>query len=505
MDIQEISAKGLSREIKITVSKDDLSSRLDNRLSELKQTVQLRGFRKGKVPTAHLKNVYGTQVMSEIVQEAVKTESQKALTSREERPALQPEIKLDGEVEPIMNGEADLVFAMSYDVIPPIALTDFAKIKLERCVADVSDAEVKQAMEQLAASHKQFTPREKTAKAQMGDSVKMDFLGKIDGTAFDGGSGQGFELELGSGQFIPGFEDKLVGVKAGDTLDVEVPFPADYNNADLAGKLAVFTCTIHTVSAPQAAKLDDAFAVSMGLDNLAKLEEAVREQISRDYQQFTREQVKKELLDVLEEKHDFDLPDKMIELEFNQIWQQFEQELASQNRSIDTLDENEKDLRAEYRAIAERRVRTGLVLAEIGNKQNIEVSQEEINQALMQRAQQFPGQEKQVFDYFRSNPEAMAQIRAPIFEDKVVDFIIEKVDIKDKKVSVEELKAQAEEDKKPAKKTAAKKAAPKKTAAKKPAAKKPTAKKPAAKNAAPKKTASKTAKKPAKKPATKKK
>lgn len=479
MNVQEISAEGLSREIKITVSKDNLSSRLDTKLLDLKETVQLRGFRKGKVPTAHLKSVYGQQVMGDIVREVVNAESEKALTDREERPALQPEIKLDGEVELIMNGEADLVFNMIYDIIPPIKLTDFSKIKLKRQVATVSDGEVKQAIERLAQSRKQFEPRAKTAKAQKGDSVKIDFLGKVDGKAFESGTAENFDLELGSNQFIPGFEEQLIGTKAGDEINVALTFPEEYGSEALAGKPVVFECKVHDVSAPKAVEINDEFATSLGTESLKKLEEKIREQIGADYEKFTRERMKKELLDVLAEGHSFDLPTKMVDLEFQQIWQQSEQELANQNQKLEELDESEKDLRAEYRSIAERRVRTGLILAEVGRNQKIDITQDEVNQSLMQRVQQFPGQEQQVLEYFRSNPEAMAQLRAPIFEDKVIDFIVEKADVTDKTVSVEELTVNPDEKAKPkakAKKTPAKKPVAKKAPAKKPVAKKSTKK-----------------------------
>lgn len=510
MNVQEINAEGLSREIKITVSRDDLNAQLDTKIDELKDTVQLKGFRKGKVPVAHLKKLFAQQVMGEIVQEMVNTRSQEALTQREERPALQPEVKLDGEVEKVMAGEADLVFDMIYDIIPPIDLTDFSKIKLERQKAEVSEQEVADALERLAQSRKQFEPKGKTAKATEGDSVKIDFLGKIDGEAFDGGAAEGFDLELGSGQFIPGFEDQLIGVKAGDALDVNVSFPEEYGADALAGKAAVFEVKVHEVSAPKAAEINDEFATSLGMESLEKLQEAIKEQIANDYGQFTRERLKRALLDQLSDLHNFELPEKMVSLEFDQIWHQFQHELENQEKKIEDLDESEDELRAEYREIAERRVRTGLVLAEVGSTQEIEVTQEEINQGLMQRVQQFPGQEQQVFEYFRSNPEAMAQIRAPIFEDKVIDFIVEQADVTDKTVSVEELTKDPDADeapKKSAKKPAAKKAPAKKAAAKKPAAKKAPAKKAADKKPAAKKAPAKkaAAKKPAAKKTTKKK
>ncbi len=475
MDVQEVSREGLSREIKITVNRDALTTKFDARIDELKSTIQLRGFRKGKVPAQHLKKLYGQQIMGEVVQAMVNAQSQQALTERAERPALQPEIKIDGDVEKVIAGEAELIFDMIYDIIPQITLIDFGKIKLERRIADVSKKEVEESLHRLADSRKQFEPRAKTARAEKGDSVTIDFLGKVDNAPFEGGEAEGFELELGSDSFIPGFEDQLIGAKAGDRLEVNVTFPKDYSAEQLAGKDAVFGVSVHAVNMPKAATLDEAFATSFGMESLGKLEDAVRAQISNEYDKFSRDHLKRGLLDQLSDLHDFELPEKMVELEFTQIWQQFEQELAGQEKTLETLDEAEEELRADYKTIAERRVRTGLILAEIGKQQKIEVTQEEVNQGLMQRVQQFPEQEQQVREYFRSNPEAMTQIRAPIFEDKVIDFIIEKADVTEKTVTVEELTKEADEvAEKPKKKTAKKTA--KKEPAKKPAAKKATKK-----------------------------
>jgi trigger factor len=487
MNIKEINVEGLAREVQITIAATDLAKQLDDKIESVKGQVQIKGFRPGKVPAAHVRKTFGEQLMGEIIQETVNTSSQKMLTDREERPAMQPEIKLVGEVDAIVAGTADLVYDIKYEIIPPITLTDFSKLKLEKPTVEVDDARVQEALERLASSRKEYVARKKTAKAQNGDRVKIDFLGRIDGEAFEGGAGEGFDLELGSGQFIPGFEEQLVGTKAGDKIDVSVDFPADYGSSDLAGKAAVFECTVHEVSEPKDAQISEEFASSLGMESLDKLKEAMREQIGADYSQMSRGHLKKDLLDQLADTHDFDLPPSMVELEFEQIWGQFQQELTSQEKTIEDLDESEDDLRAEYRGIAVRRVRTGLVLAEVGNNNAIEVSQEELNQGLMQRVQQFPGQEQQVFEYFQKNPEAMGQIRAPLFEEKVVDFICEMATVSDKKVSLEELMVEPgadSQDKPKAKKPAAKKAPAKKAPAKKAEAKKPAAKKPAAKKSA---------------------
>ncbi len=483
MQIEETSAEGLSRELKITISKDTLATRLDTKILELKDQVQLKGFRKGKVPVTHLKKIYGSRLMSEILQEVVNDQSQQALSDRDERPALQPEVNLEGDVENVINGDADFIFNMIYDIIPPITLANFKDISLDRKVAEISDTEVDESIQRLAESRKQFEPKAKTAKAASGDSVKIDFLGKIDGEPFEGGAAEGFELELGSNQFIPGFEDQIIGKKAGDSFDIEVSFPEDYGNADLANKAAVFETTVHEVSGPKKIEINDEFATSMGMESLDQLKEMVREQISKDYQNFSREQVKRDLLDKLSDAHDFELPNRMVDLEFNQIWHQFESELENQGKKIDELDETEDELRTEYREIAERRVRTGLVLAEIGSNNEIEVTQEEINQGLMERVRQFPGQEQEVFNYFRNNPEAMAQIRAPLFENKVIDFVIEQADVTEITVSIEELMAPLRSLKKSPR---LRRSLPKKLQLKKPRRKKLPRKKPLRKKLIPK-------------------
>ena len=494
MQVKETKSEGLARALEVTISAKDLDARMTTRLSEIKGQVQLKGFRPGKVPEDYLRKTYGQQIMSEIVQQVVNETSQQAITDRDERPALQPEIKLVGEAEPILAGKADLVYEMNFEVIPAIKLTDFSKLELRRPVAKVTAEQVEESLSRLASSRQTYAP--KNAKAKSGDQVKIDFIGRIDGEAFDGGTAEGVNLVLGSGQFIPGFEEQLEGSKAGDALDVKVTFPEDYGSEALAGKEAVFECKVHEVSAPSETVIDDDFASSLGMENLEKLKEAIEEQIQRDYGQMSRTHLKKGLLDALDAAHDFELPPTMVNLEFDQIWHQFEHELEHQDKKIEDLDEDEETLRAEYRSIAERRVRTGLVLAEVGTQNKIEVTQEEVNQALMERVRQFPGQERQVLEYFQKNPDAMAQVRAPVFEEKVVDFIVELAKVSDTEVSLEDLMSDPSDDDEASKKkpAAKKKAAPKKAAAKKADADDAAEKKPAAKKkAAPKKPAAKKA------------
>ena len=485
MQVTVTNTDGLKRELKIQVPAQDLEARLGAKLEEMKNQVRLKGFRPGKVPVSHLRKTFGKQVMGEIIQEAVGESSQKALADEALRPAFQPSIDLEGEIQEVMDGKADLTFKMSFEVVPTFDLADFSKVSVERLVAEVKDADIDEALKRLAENQKNFEPRAEGAKAEDGDLLTIDFVGKIDGVAFDGGSAEDANLELGSGRFIPGFEEQLVGVKVGDEKTVNVTFPAEYGAEQLAGKDAVFDVKVKEVKAPAEVAIDDELAKRFGFDALDKLREALAEQIKSDYTRMSRAHMKRAMLDKLDELHDFELPPSMVEQEFEQIWQQFQHELSHQNKTADDLDEPEDEVKAEYRKIAERRVRLGLVLAEVGEKNSISVTEQELSQALAERARQFPGQERQLYQYYQQNPQAVQELRAPIFEDKVVDFIAELADVTDKPVSRDELFADpdAEEhvhdencdhdhdhdhgEAKPAKKAAAKKPAAKKPAAKK--------------------------------------
>ena len=485
MQVTVTNTDGLKRELKIQVPAQDLEARLGAKLEEMKNQVRLKGFRPGKVPVSHLRKTFGKQVMGEIIQEAVGESSQKALADEALRPAFQPSIDLEGEIQEVMDGKADLTFKMSFEVVPTFDLADFSKVSVERLVAEVKDADIDEALKRLAENQKNFEPRAEGAKAEDGDLLTIDFVGKIDGVAFDGGSAEDANLELGSGRFIPGFEEQLVGVKVGDEKTVNVTFPAEYGAEQLAGKDAVFDVKVKEVKAPAEVAIDDELAKRFGFDALDKLREALAEQIKSDYTRMSRAHMKRAMLDKLDELHDFELPPSMVEQEFEQIWQQFQHELSHQNKTADDLDQPEDEVKAEYRKIAERRVRLGLVLAEVGEKNSISVTEQELSQALAERARQFPGQERQLYQYYQQNPQAVQELRAPIFEDKVVDFIAELADVTDKPVSRDELFADpdAEEhvhdencdhdhdhdhgEAKPAKKAAAKKPAAKKPAAKK--------------------------------------
>jgi trigger factor len=490
MEITETSSEGLAREFKIVVGAAELDERLMSRLDEIKGQVQLKGFRPGKVPISHLKRVHGKSIMSEVIQEILNTTPDETLRERDLRAAQQPKIQgLDDEATmlEVFDGKADLEFTMALEIMPEFEKTDLGAIKLEREVVEVSDADVDERLATMAEGQIAYKPRGATAKARDKDQATIDFLGSVDGVEFEGGKGEDMPLVLGSGSFIPGFEDQLIGTTKGDDVDVKVTFPEDYQAADLAGKEALFKVTVKEVAAPESPEIDDEFAKQVGMDDLDALKDALKTMISDEFSGIARNKLKRLLLDELDEIHTaMELPLGMVGEEFEQIWAQVQ--AAPDEEGEEPQDEEAE--KEEYRAIAARRVRLGLVLAEIGNDNNIQVSQEELARAMSEQARQMPGQEQILYDYFQNNPQALEQLRAPLFEDKVVDFIFEMGTISEKKVTKEELIADPdaeEEKKKPAarKKAAKKKAAPKKkAAAKKTAEKKTAAKKPAAKKKA---------------------
>ncbi len=446
MQVTVTSTDGLKRELKVEVPAKDLEARVSAKLDEMKNTIRLKGFRPGKVPVAHLRKSFGKQVMSEVIQEAVGTSSQQAVEEQKLRPALQPQIDLEGEIEPVLDGKADLTFKMTFEIIPDFDVTDFSKLSVERPVAEATEADVDEAMKRLAENQKNFAAKAEGAAAEEGDLLTIDFLGKIDDVAFEGGSAEDAKLEIGSGRFIPGFEEQLKGAKVGDEVAVKVTFPADYGAENLAGKDAVFDVKVKAVETPAEVALDDEFAKRFGFDELAKLREALTTQIKSDYSRMSRMHLKRAILDALDEAHSFELPPSMVEQEFTQIWSQFEHELQHQGKTAADLDESEEEIRADYRKIAERRVRLGLLLAEVGEKNKITVAEQELSQALAERARQFPGQERQVYEFYQKNPQAIAELRAPLFEDKVVDFIAELAKVNDKTVTRDELFADPDAD-----------------------------------------------------------
>ena len=447
MQITETSADGLKRTMKIVVTAAEISERFEKELEELKDKVQLKGFRKGKVPTVHIKKMYGRSVMGDVLDGAIKDTSLQAIEERKERPAMQPTITLPEDqavIAQVVDGKADLAYSMSFEVLPQVDVVDLSTLKLERIVADVDPSDIDGAIEKLVDRSVTYTDEEGRV-ADDADRVTLDFVGKIDGEVFDGGSGEGAQLVLGQGQFIPGFEDGLKGAKAGEERSVKATFPETYPVKPLAGKEAVFDVKVKAVSAPTRPVVDDEFAVSLGAENVENLRKLVTEQLQKELDGASRLKIKRELLDVLEKAHAFELPGSLVEHEFKAIWGQLENSLKQQGKTFADEGKSEDEAKAEYQKIAERRVRLGLLVGEIGDKNKIEVTQDELRRALIEQARQFPGQEKMVYEYYEKTPGAVAELRAPIFEDKVVDYVLSQASPTVRKVSKDELFKMAED------------------------------------------------------------
>lgn len=443
MQIVEKSGEGLSRVYGVTVPADELAKRLDARIAQLAPQMNLKGFRKGKVPAAHVRRVHGKALMAEIIEQALNETTQKVLDDNKLRPASQPDLKPESDMEKVIAGGVDLSYELSLELMPEFEPIDIAGIKLTRPVYSPSEKEVDEALADLAKQATTFAPRTgKSLKAKDGDQVLIDFVGSVDGVEFPGGKGEGFELTLGSGQFIPGFEGQLVGAKPGDDVVVKVTFPTPYQSEELAGKDAQFAVKVHEVRAPVDAEPDDELAKRLGLSDLATLKETLSKNLQQGYDNQSRFKLKRALLDELDKGHTFDLPPKMVDAEFAGIWQQVEQDKAAGNLPPEDADKSDDQLKEEYRRIAERRVRLGLVLAEIGRRDNVQVTEAELLQAMQREAMQYGQQAQQVFEFFRSNPNAQAQLRAPLYEDKVVELIFGKATVKDKKVSKKEIEAE---------------------------------------------------------------
>ena len=467
MQVTETLAEGLKREIKVVIPKQEMEQELNVRLADAKDKVRINGFRPGKVPVAHLKKMYGKSIMADLVNEIVRDRPGKILAERGEKSATQPAISMtedEAEADKILNAQADFEFTLSYEVIPPIELQSTDGISVVREVVEVSDEEVNEQIEKIAESARTFETKD--GKAENGDRVTMNYLGKVDGEAFDGGAAEDAELVLGSGRFIPGFEDQLVGIKAGDEKQITVTFPAEYPAANLAGKEATFDITVKEVAAPSALEINDELASKLGIESVDRLKEIVRGQIESQYGNLTRQKVKRQILDQLDGMYQFETPQSLVDAEFENIWRQINTDLQQSGKTFEDEDTTEEEARAEYRKLAERRVRLGLVLSEIGEKAGVEVTEEEMQRALYAQLQQFPGQQKEILDFFRNTPGASASLRAPIFEEKVVDKLLSEIKVTDKTVSKEELMADDEESAEAAaEKPAKKKAAPKKAKA----------------------------------------
>jgi trigger factor len=440
MQVTETSSAGLKREYRVIVPATDLEAKVNERLDDLKGRVQLRGFRPGKVPVAHLKRLYGKSAMAEVIEATVREANSKIVTDHGYRLAVEPKVVLpteEGAVEGVIEGKADLSYTVEMEIVPAITLADFKSIKLTRLTSEVGDEEIDKALRTIADQNRPFVA--KTEGAANGDRVTINFEGSLEGTSFEGGTGEDVPLIMGAGQFIPGFEENLAGLKAGENKTFDVTFPDDYRATHLAGKNATFAVTVKAVEAPGPVTIDDEFAKTLGVESLAKLKDAVKDRIAREHTLASRQKLKRALLDQLDERHKFEPPPSLAEQEFANVWSQVENDLKQQNRTFEDEGTTEEKARAEYRGIAERRVRLGLVIAEIGEKNNIRVSDDQLRAAVMEQVRQFPGQERQIWEYYQKNPNALAALRAPLFEDKVVDFLVELAEVTDKPVSRDEL------------------------------------------------------------------
>jgi len=433
MQVTETLNEGLMRAYDVTITAAELDAKVTEKLEAARADFQMKGFRKGHAPLALMKKMFGQSVMGEAMQEAVDGAVGEHFEKTGDRPAMQPEIKMTN--DEWKEGD-DVAVSVSYECLPTIPEADFGKIKLERLVTEIEDAAVTEALENLAASTANYEKRSKGSKAQNDDQVVIDFLGKVDGVAFDGGAGDDYPLVLGSNSFIPGFEEQLVGAKEGDSLDVNVTFPAEYGAEALAGKDAVFECTVKEVREPKAAPVDEELATKYGAESLEDLTKQITERLVAEYASASRAIMKRTLMDELDAQVKFDLPPSLVKVEADQIAHQL---WHDDNPDVQGHEHPEIETTDEHNALAERRVRLGLLLAEIGNQNNVEVTEQEIQQAMFQQASQYPGQEREFFEFMQKNEQAQQQMRAPIYEDKVVDYIIELADVSDKSVSKEDL------------------------------------------------------------------
>lgn len=442
MQVTETLSDGLKREYKVVVPAAELEGKVNARLDELKARVQIPGFRPGKVPVSHLKRMYGRATMAEVIENTVREANNQIVSERGYKLAADPKVTLPTEeaaIEQLIAGKSDLDYTMAIEIVPPIALGDFKTINLTKLTSEVAETEVDEALKRVADQNKPFSAKAAGEKAAQGDRVVMSFAGTINGEAFEGGSGDDTPVLIGSNTFIPGFEDQLVGITTGETRTLKVKFPDHYQAAHLAGKDAEFVVTAKSIETPGTVEINDEFAKTLGLESLEKLREVVKDSLNREHSGVSRQKLKRSLLDALDKMHKFDPPPSLVEEEFDRVWKSVLQEMENEKKTFADENTTEDKAKAEYRTIAERRVRLGLVLAEIGEKNNITVTDEELNRAIMERVRQFPGQEQRVYDYFRKTPEAVASLRAPIFEEKVVDFVVELAKVTESKVSREEL------------------------------------------------------------------
>jgi len=454
MQVTETLNEGLKRKLSVTIPATDLNTRLDAKLEELKGQANIKGFRPGKVPVSHIRKMFGRSAMSEVMTDAINDTVSATLDERSERAAAQPKVDLPDDqavINDVLDGKADLAFEVEYEILPAVSLMKLEGIKLTKPVVEIPDDEVTAELNRVFAQNRGYTDKGDDAVVENGDRLGLSFVGKIKGKPFEGGTSDHAHLTVGSGEFIPGFEEQLIGMKKGETREIDVTFPKDYQSEELAGKKAQFEVTILHVDGPNAGELDDDFAKRLGLESVEALRSAVKAQMEAALTSMSRQHIKRQILDALDEGHKFDVPAQLVDAEFNTIWQRVQHEVESHGRSFEDEGTTEEEAREQYKRIAERRVRLGLVVAEIGNQNEVQVTEEEHQQALIAEVRRFPGQEQQVYDYYRQNPQALAGLRAPVFENKVVDFLAEKGDVTEKTMTREELAKliQADEDEVP--------------------------------------------------------
>lgn len=432
MKITPKTQKGLSYEYHVVVAADEIEKQMEEELAALGKRVKVPGFRAGKIPMSVLRQKYGKEVMSDVMSASVNKATRQVLDDGKVRPAMQPDVKVASYSE-----GGDLELDISFEKMPDVPDIKYDSLTVEQLVCDVADEEIEEGLSRLAQSRKHTHKAADGTKAALGDVVKIDFLGKREGVPFDGGAAEGFMLELGSGQFIPGFEEQLVGSKVGDDVLVKVSFPESYHSQDLAGQAVTFDVKVHEVLNMHVPDISDALAGSLGFDDLAALRDAVRQQIGADFERASRSKAKKALFDTLDEAVKFDVPEKMLQLEFDSIWEQLQEAIKNNDPSV--AGKSEADLKKEYNKIAERRVRLGILLSEVGRLNNIRVTNEELSRAVSDQARMFPGQERKVYEFYKKNPQHVDELRGPILEEKAVDYILSKVKRAERKVSVDDL------------------------------------------------------------------
>jgi len=442
MQVTETLSDGLRREYRVLIPAGELDTKVNDRLGEMKDKVRINGFRPGKVPVAHLKRVYGRAAMAEAIEAAVRDANAKIVADNNFRLAMQPQVTLPNEekdVEAVIGGKSDLAYTVALEILAPIEFGDFKSISLTKLVADVGDDQIGEALKTIAEQNRPYADKGEGASAASGDRVVISFVGKIDGTPFEGGTGEDVAVQLGSATFIPGFEDQLTGIAAGEQRVIKVTFPQNYPAAHLAGKDAEFDVTAKTVEAPKDVTIDDDFAKSLGLESLDKLKDAVRERLARENDTQSRMKLKRELFDKLDEMHKFDVPQGLFDQEYQNLWQTAQNEMQQQGKTFADENTTEEAEQAEYKKIANRRVRLGLLLDEIARRNDLTVTDDETTRAVVEHVRQYPGREQELWDMFRKNPEALASIRAPILENKVTDFLFALGKVTDKKVTRDEL------------------------------------------------------------------